>query len=115
MRNRTKIAEFTQPYIESGLVIVAPVKQATSSAWAFLKPFTLEMWCVTGALFIFVGIVVWILEHRSNEEFRGSPRRQLITIFWYASGYIGMYFILGYQVEAWVEIHYFIGDFFLID
>ena len=85
MRNRTKIAEFTQPYIESGLVIVAPVKQATSSAWAFLKPFTLEMWCVTGALFIFVGIAVWILEHRSNEEFRGSPRRQLITIFWYAS------------------------------
>ncbi|CAD6338611.1 unnamed protein product [Miscanthus lutarioriparius] len=48
VRNRTKIAEFTQPYIESGLVIVAPVKQATSSAWAFLKPFTLEMWCVTG-------------------------------------------------------------------
>ncbi|CAD6335808.1 unnamed protein product [Miscanthus lutarioriparius] len=84
VRNRTKIAEFTQPYIESGLVIVAPVKQATSSAWAFLKPFTLEMWCVTGALFIFVGIAVWILEHRSNEEFRGSPRRQLITIFWFS-------------------------------
>ncbi|XP_072149430.1 glutamate receptor 3.5 isoform X2 [Setaria viridis] len=84
VRNRTKIAEFTQPYIESGLVIVAPVKQATSSAWAFLKPFTLEMWCVTGALFIFVGIVVWILEHRTNEEFRGSPRRQVITIFWFS-------------------------------
>ncbi|KAF8687367.1 hypothetical protein HU200_043054 [Digitaria exilis] len=83
VRNRTKIAEFTQPYIESGLVIVAPVKQATSSAWAFLQPFTLEMWCVTGALFIFVGIVVWILEHRTNEEFRGSPRRQVITIFWF--------------------------------
>ncbi|CAN6200763.1 unnamed protein product [Urochloa humidicola] len=84
VRNRTRIAEFTQPYIESGLVIVAPVKQATSSAWAFLKPFTLEMWCVTGALFIFVGIVVWILEHRTNEEFRGSPRRQVITIFWFS-------------------------------
>ncbi|XP_006657254.1 glutamate receptor 3.5 [Oryza brachyantha] len=84
VRNRTKIAEFTQPYIESGLVIVAPTKDANSSAWAFLKPFTLEMWCVTGALFIFVGIVVWILEHRTNEEFRGSPRRQVITIFWFS-------------------------------
>ncbi|KAL5225152.1 hypothetical protein ABZP36_011791 [Zizania latifolia] len=84
VRNRTKIAEFTQPYIESGLVIVAPVKQEPSSAWAFLKPFTLQMWCVTGALFIFVGIVVWILEHRTNEEFRGSPRRQVITIFWFS-------------------------------
>ncbi|KQK17166.1 glutamate receptor 3.4 isoform X1 [Brachypodium distachyon] len=84
VRNRTKIAEFTQPYIEAGLVIVAPVRQATSSAWAFLKPFTLEMWCVTGALFIFVGVVVWILEHRTNEEFRGSPRRQVLTIFWFS-------------------------------
>ncbi|KAI5020202.1 hypothetical protein ZWY2020_045090 [Hordeum vulgare] len=84
VRNRTKMAEFTQPYIESGLVIVAPVQRAASSAWAFLKPFTLEMWCVTGALFIFVGIVVWILEHRTNEEFRGSPRRQIITIIWFS-------------------------------
>lgn len=84
VRNSTKIIDYTQPYIESGLVIVAPVKQATSSASAFLKPFTLEMWCVTGALFIFVGIVVWILEHRTNEEFRGSPRRQVITIFWFS-------------------------------
>ena len=105
MRNRTKIAEFTQPYIESGLVIVAPVKQATSSAWAFLKPFTLEMWCVTGALFILVGIVVWLLEHRINEEFRGSPRRQVITIFWYVSvDTLRMCFILVYH--TWLESGY---------
>jgi len=84
VRNRTKIAEFTQPYIEAGLVIVAPVRKANSNAWAFFKPFTLEMWCVTGTLFIFVGVVVWILEHRTNEEFRGSPRRQVLTIFWFS-------------------------------
>uniref|UniRef100_A0ACD5ZG30 Uncharacterized protein n=1 Tax=Avena sativa TaxID=4498 RepID=A0ACD5ZG30_AVESA len=84
VKNRTKIAEFTQPYIEAGLVIVAPARRATSSAWAFLKPFTVEMWCVTGALFIFVGVVVWILEHRTNEEFRGSPRQQVLTIFWFS-------------------------------
>ncbi|CAM0957725.1 unnamed protein product [Alopecurus aequalis] len=84
VKNRTRIAEFTQPYIESGMVIVAPVKQSTSSAWAFFKPFTLEMWCVTGALFVFVGIVVWILEHRTNEEFRGTPHQQILTIFWFA-------------------------------
>jgi glutamate receptor, ionotropic, plant len=85
VRNRTQIAEFTHPYIESGLVIVAPVKKATTSAWDFLKPFTLQMWCVLCALFIFVGVVVWILEHRINVELRGSPRRQVITIFWYVS------------------------------
>ncbi|URE26704.1 hypothetical protein MUK42_07682 [Musa troglodytarum] len=82
--NRTRIVDFTQPYIESGLVIVAPVKERTSSAWAFLKPFTIQMWGVTGAFFLFVGAVVWILEHRTNTEFRGSPRQQLMTIFWFS-------------------------------
>ncbi|KAA8524663.1 hypothetical protein F0562_011086 [Nyssa sinensis] len=82
--NRTKIVDFTQPYMESGLVIVAPVKKIKSSAWAFLQPFTVQMWCVTGAFFLFVGAVVWILEHRMNEEFRGPPRQQLITVFWFS-------------------------------
>ncbi|WCJ37576.1 glutamate receptor 3.4 [Euphorbia peplus] len=82
--NRTRIVDFTQPYMESGLVVVAPVKQQKSSPWAFLKPFTLEMWLVTGAFFLFVGAVVWILEHRFNHEFRGSPKQQLITIFWFS-------------------------------
>ncbi|XP_040939043.1 glutamate receptor 3.4 isoform X3 [Gossypium hirsutum] len=80
--NRTKIVDFTQPYMESGLVVVAPVKEAKSNPWAFLKPFTAEMWLVTAMFFLFVGAVVWILEHRINSEFRGPPRRQLITICW---------------------------------
>ncbi|KAK1396089.1 Glutamate receptor [Heracleum sosnowskyi] len=82
--NRTRIVDFTQPFMESGLVVVVPVKKVKSSAWAFLKPFSWEMWCVTGAFFLFVGSVVWILEHRTNEEFRGSPRQQLITVFWFS-------------------------------
>ncbi|CAI0460509.1 unnamed protein product [Linum tenue] len=47
-----------------------------------MKPFTIQMWCVTGAFFLLVGSVVWILEHRMNHEFRGPPSQQLITIFW---------------------------------
>ncbi|KAG2717034.1 hypothetical protein I3760_03G154800 [Carya illinoinensis] len=82
--NRTKIVDFTQPYMESGLVVVAPVKQKKSSPWAFLKPFNALMWCVTGAFFLLVGAVVWILEHRINHEFRGPPSQQLITIFWFS-------------------------------
>eukprot|EP00268_Persea_americana_P047357 TRINITY_DN4929_c2_g1_i1.p1 TRINITY_DN4929_c2_g1~~TRINITY_DN4929_c2_g1_i1.p1 ORF type:complete len:952 (-),score=187.96 TRINITY_DN4929_c2_g1_i1:109-2964(-) len=82
--NRTRIVDFTQPYIESGLVIVAPVKEKNSNAWAFLKPFSLEMWLVTAAFFLLVGIVVWILEHRINAEFRGPPRQQLATVFWFS-------------------------------
>ena len=83
--NRTRIVDFTQPYMESGLVVVAPVREVKSSPWSFLKPFTWQMWCVTAAFFLFVGAVVWILEHRMNPEFRGPPRQQLITIFWLVS------------------------------
>ena len=74
--------DFTQPYAESGLVVVVALKEVNSNAWAFLKPFSVQMWCVTLASFIFVGAVVWILEHRLNEEFRGPKRQQLITILW---------------------------------
>lgn len=70
--------------MESGLVIVVPVKKSKTSPWAFLKPFTFEMWLVTGGFFLLVGFVVWILEHRLNHEFRGPPSQQIITIFWFS-------------------------------
>ncbi|ESW28245.1 hypothetical protein PHAVU_003G270800 [Phaseolus vulgaris] len=82
--NRTKIVDFTQPYIESGLVVVAPIKKLKSSAWAFLSPFSPMMWFVTGMFFLVVGAVVWILERRINDDFRGPARRQFVTIIWFS-------------------------------
>lgn len=79
--NRTRIVDFTQPYVSTGLVIVAPTENSESSAWVFLKPFTVEMWCVTAASFVMIAVVIWILEHRVNSDFRGPPKRQLITMF----------------------------------
>lgn len=80
--NRTRMVDFTQPFIESGLVVVVPVRKQSSNAWAFLRPFTPRMWAVTGIFFLIVGAVVWILEHRLNDEFRGPPRKQVVTILW---------------------------------
>ncbi|KAM7261008.1 hypothetical protein ACFE04_026483 [Oxalis oulophora] len=82
--NRTKLVDFTQPYIESGLVVVAPVRKLNTNAWAFLRPFTPMMWGVTAMFFLVIGIVVWSLEHRSNDEFRGPPRKQIMTILWFS-------------------------------
>lgn len=79
---RAKIVDFTQPYIESGLVVVAPVRKLNSSAWAFLRPFTPILWCVTAGFFLLVGAVVWILERRTNEDFQGPPSKQVGTIMW---------------------------------
>lgn len=82
--NRTRIVDFTQPYVSSGLVIVAPFKKQNTGAWAFLQPFSRRMWIVTGSFFLVVGIVVWILEHRINDDFRGPPKHQVITILWFS-------------------------------
>ncbi|KAL5778386.1 hypothetical protein ACOSP7_011312 [Xanthoceras sorbifolium] len=82
--NRTRIVDFTQPYAASGLVVVAPFKKLNTGAWAFMRPFSGLMWIVIASFFLVVGIVVWILEHRINDEFRGPPKRQLITILWFS-------------------------------
>ncbi|XP_078167549.1 glutamate receptor 3.5-like isoform X1 [Carex rostrata] len=84
VKNRTRIVDFTQPYAEAGLVIVAPVKHDSSGAWAFLKPFTLPMWCVIVVFFLFFGVVIWILERRTNKDFHGPPQEQVSTIFWFS-------------------------------
>jgi ionotropic glutamate receptor len=39
------------------------------------------MWCIIAASFLMIGVVIWILEHRVNDEFRGPPKRQLVTMF----------------------------------
>lgn len=80
--DRTRMVDFTQPFIESGLVVVAPVKKVESNEWAFLRPFTPMMWIVTAIFFLVVGAVVWILEHRHNDDFRGPPKKQVVTILW---------------------------------
>lgn len=82
--NRTRMVDFTQPYIESGLVVVAPVRKSNSNPWAFLRPFTPQMWGVTAIFFLIVGAVVWVLEHRINDDFRGPPRKQVVTTLWFS-------------------------------
>ncbi|CAN0914525.1 Glutamate receptor 3.7 [Linum grandiflorum] len=82
--SRTKLVDFSQPYVATGLVVVAPVENSKDSAWVFLKPFTLEMWCVTAASFLIVAVVIWLLEHRVNDDFRGPPKRQLVTMLMFS-------------------------------
>ncbi|XP_071726084.1 glutamate receptor 3.7-like [Rutidosis leptorrhynchoides] len=79
--NRTKIVDFTQPYATTGLVIVVPLNNQKASKWVFLRPFTVEMWCVTAGAFVLIALVIWLLEHRVNNDFRGPLKRQLVTIF----------------------------------
>ncbi|XP_055805951.1 glutamate receptor 2.9-like [Solanum dulcamara] len=84
LAERTKYVEFTQPFAESGLTMVVPVKfDRSERAWMFLKPFTGIMWIATGAVLVYTMLVVWFMEHHSNPEFRGRWKDQLGTAMWF--------------------------------
>ncbi|KAG8380244.1 hypothetical protein BUALT_Bualt07G0173100 [Buddleja alternifolia] len=83
--NRSRFVDFTFPYTESGVSIIVPIKDNDrKNAWIFMKPLTTGLWLTIGAFFVFTGFVVWVLEHRFNEEFRGLPLQQIGMIFWFS-------------------------------
>jgi len=83
---RARVVDFTQPYFEGSVAILAPVKR---SAFARIKPF-LTMAFLGGlaillvVLFV-VGTLMWLAERRGNsEQFPRSWRRGLPEGLWMA-------------------------------
>ncbi|XP_043710262.1 glutamate receptor 2.7-like [Telopea speciosissima] len=82
--NRSIYVDFTMPFTESGVTMIVPIKEdQRKNRWVFLKPLKWDLWFTTLAFFIFTGFVIWVLEHRVNNDFRGSPINQLGMIFWF--------------------------------
>ncbi|KAK8654939.1 hypothetical protein V6N13_107534 [Hibiscus sabdariffa] len=83
--NRSLIVDFTLPYTESGVSLLVPIRdKRKKNAWVFLEPLTSDLWVTSGCFFVFIGFVVWILEHRINTDFRGPPAHQVGTSFWFS-------------------------------
>ena len=83
--NRSFYVDFTLPCTESGVAMVIPYKDNKSkNAWVFLKPLTCNLWLTIGCFFVFIAVVVWILEHRINEDFRGPAAHQVGTSVWFS-------------------------------
>nr|DAD27617.1 TPA_asm: hypothetical protein HUJ06_029085 [Nelumbo nucifera] len=83
--NRSLYVDFTLPYTESGVSSMVPLRNYDrKKAWNFLKPLNRDLWITSGAFFIFTGFVVWLLEHRINEDFRGPINHQIGMIFWFS-------------------------------
>ncbi|XP_072978881.1 glutamate receptor 2.8-like [Typha angustifolia] len=82
--SRSSYVDFTLPYMATAVSIAVPLRdERTKNAWVFLKPLNKDLWLVSGAFFVLTGFVVWILEHRINEEFRGEPSHQFGTVFYF--------------------------------
>ncbi|KAJ0833664.1 putative periplasmic binding protein-like I [Helianthus annuus] len=83
--DRSSFVDFTLPYTESGVSMIIPIKKDDrKNAWVFMRPLETQLWLTTCAFFIYTGVVVWVLEHRVNKEFRGRPYKQVGMIFWFS-------------------------------
>ncbi|KAL5225539.1 hypothetical protein ABZP36_012178 [Zizania latifolia] len=81
---RYKFVEFSQPYTESGLVMVVPLKTNTwSRSWVFLRPFSPAMWFLVAAVGLYNGFAVWLIERKYNGEYRaGGFWKHATTVLW---------------------------------
>lgn len=83
--SRLEAVDFTMPFTESGWSMVVAARQdPAASMWIFLQPLTTSLWLASLAFFCFTGFVVWVIEHRVNPEFRGTPSQQFGLIFYFA-------------------------------
>nr|KAJ0199758.1 hypothetical protein LSAT_V11C600309320 [Lactuca sativa] len=80
--NRSIYVDFTLPFSDLGTATVA--RNAKKSMWIFLDPFSNGLWITSACFFLFLGFVIWFIEHPTNEEFQGSRRQQLGTTLWFA-------------------------------
>ncbi|KAK8646601.1 hypothetical protein V6N13_120381 [Hibiscus sabdariffa] len=87
MAYRYQYAEFSQPYLESGLIMVVTVKPDESKErWMFLKTFTRRMWLITIAMHTFIGFVIWLIEHAENPDLKsfGAMLWFSVTVLFFA-------------------------------
>ncbi|KAJ0700869.1 putative periplasmic binding protein-like I [Helianthus annuus] len=83
--SRLDYLDFTQPYTESGLEMVVPVKSKLSNQpWLFMKPFTAKMWWLIATITVYTGFIIWLIERAHCEYLRGSIVNQVGIIIWLA-------------------------------
>ncbi|KAJ6344702.1 hypothetical protein OIU76_006264 [Salix suchowensis] len=84
---RFRYAGFSQPYIDSRLVMIVTTKSIKKITW-MLKTFTKKLWFLIVAMHLFIGCLVWILERGSNTEFEGMGGMLWfsVTVIFYAQG-----------------------------
>uniref|UniRef100_A0A1D1XCH3 Glutamate receptor n=1 Tax=Anthurium amnicola TaxID=1678845 RepID=A0A1D1XCH3_9ARAE len=84
LSSRCEMVQFSQPYTQSGITMVVPLKPVyRSKGWLFLKPFTPALWASIAAISLINAFTVWLIERRSSPEYEGLSRsQQLGNLMW---------------------------------
>jgi len=86
---RSKIVDFTVPYIGSGVKMVVPVKHGRDqNMWTFVKPFSWDLWLSIIIISTFIGIAILIMERNVNalpnqEASANQKKLRPATILWF--------------------------------
>ncbi|CAH1447134.1 unnamed protein product [Lactuca virosa] len=80
--NRSIYVDFTLPFTDLGTGTI--VRDAKKSIWIFLDPLSADLWITSACFFLFLGFVIWFIEHRTNDEFQGSACQQIGTTVCFA-------------------------------
>ncbi|KAI3789559.1 hypothetical protein L2E82_02358 [Cichorium intybus] len=82
---RHEYVDFTQPYTESGLEMIVPIRSKLSNQpWLFMKPFTAKMWWLIAAITIYNGFIIWLIERPHCDHLQGSIVNQIGIVIWLA-------------------------------
>ncbi|XP_054785123.1 glutamate receptor 2.7-like [Prosopis cineraria] len=71
--NRTRCVDFTLPYLDSSVVMVVRVNNATTGRGILFKPFHWSLWLILGGIFVGATIMIIMLDGNKTEEFRFNP------------------------------------------
>ncbi|XP_016568779.2 glutamate receptor 2.4 isoform X2 [Capsicum annuum] len=86
MPYRYELAEFSQPYIDSGLVMVVTERPRLKKAhFIVIKAFKLKLWILLAVMSMSTGAVIWLNEYVSdNPDFSGSFPQLIGSMLWFS-------------------------------
>lgn len=85
---RLENGNFTQPYLDSGIVMLAPAAVGVSQHFpgVLFTPFTAQTWGVMGLSVVFTGIALWLLERNEHPHIgEQSKSEQFKRDFWFVT------------------------------
>ncbi|KMZ74962.1 Glutamate receptor [Zostera marina] len=84
--NRSTDVEFSLPFTETGIAMLVPTNKnsyaESGSPWILFKPWKWDLWLTVFGFLLLTALMVWVIEHRINPEFRGPPSQQMSLVFY---------------------------------
>ncbi|XP_006354879.1 glutamate receptor 2.9-like [Solanum tuberosum] len=84
--DRYELAEFSQPYIDSGLVMVVTERpRLKKTHFIVIKAFKLKLWMLLAVMSMSTGVVIWLNEYvNDNPDFSGSFPQLIGSMLWFS-------------------------------